>query len=217
MFRRSLISRQTGEYMGNTSRRAYEQNYRENLRRKAAFWDSQGRFTPISAVKYVLDQFGLVTKLTLGGILILIIYSRVVNWTSRYYQNRFDGLMQAREDYLVSTGKLKHPKYMVNPTRQIDDPDANNIPCYTIHEDDVDGKKVFSRSFFDEYYEDDLHADKSKFQRSATIGMNAGKKHTVTPEMEEYLKKRNEIPVLGAELPPGMISGEKNEEETLKK
>lgn len=203
MLRRSLIRRQSSSYMGNTSRGAYEQNYRENLKMRAALWDAQGRFTPLSALKYFWGAFGFGTKLVLGGIIILIIYSRVVNWTSRYYQNRFDGLMKAREDYLVSTGKLKHPKYLVNPQRQIDDPDANNIPCYTIHEDDPDGKKVYSRSFFDEYYEDDLHSDKSKFQRSANLGMNVGKKkHTMSPEMEEYLRKKNEVPVLGAALPP---------------
>ncbi len=203
MFRHSPNLLQTGEYMGNTSRRAYEQNYRENLRMKAAFWNAQGKFTPIPAAKYVYKMFGTSTKLVIGFFVGLYLYSKLVNWSSRTYNNKFDGLMQAREDYLVSTGKLKHAKFLVNPTRQIDDPDANNIPSYTIHEDDYEGKKVFSKSFFDEYYEDDLHEDKAKFKRGATIGMNFGKKQKqLSPEQEEILRKNKEIPILGAAMPP---------------
>lgn len=222
MLRRSFLFRQTGEYLGNTSRRAYEQNYRENLRMKAAFWDkTTGRFTPIPATQYVWSRFSLGIKILLVFVFGFTFYGRIVNWTSRFYQTKFDGMMQNREDYLVSTGKLKHPKYYVDPMRQIDDPDANNVPCFTIHDDD-DGvdidKKVFSKSFHDEYYEDDLHADKRKWQKGASISIATGGGSGASKNHASEAKKNGPVEV-GPHFPPGVLptSAVNNEEEEEEK
>ena len=95
--------------------------------------------------------------------------------------------MQNREDYLLSTGKLKHPKYLVDPQRQIDDPDADNIPCFTIHEDEdgnLSQNKVYSKSFFDDYYEDDLHHDKRKWQKNVSLAAGMGTSSKSAEEIE---------------------------------
>lgn len=215
MLRRSRLLREyaNGEYLGNQSRRSYEQNYRENLRMRAAFWGPTGRFQPISAAKYVWDRFGFGTKIFLGFAVGLWYYAKVVNWSSWWYQNKFDGLMSNREDYLKSTGKLKHPKYLVDPQRQIDDPDADNIPCYTIHEDkdgNLTHNKVYSKSFFDEYYEDDLHSDKRKWQKNASLSAGMGTSHKTQEEIDamkeaqltDAKKARLGLGEVGPAMPP---------------
>ena len=132
---------------GTTSRGAYESRRLENLKYRQAVYDANGRFNPLKWAVFVWSQMHVGFKLV-GGIAVgLTFYSQVVNYANGVYTQRNIDSYAKRDEWLRASGKLKSEKYMVQPLRQIEDPDIDNIPCHTLYDDD---RPVFSRNFLDD-------------------------------------------------------------------
>lgn len=116
-----------GKYRQHVDKES-ERIHREQRRR--ILYDAQGNLL-LSGLAYVLwVDFHKPAAIILASLGAFYGYNRALVYLSRGDEDRVRALDSQSEAYARQSGKLKSDKYLVKPSRQIDDPDFLNIPAF---------------------------------------------------------------------------------------